>query len=300
MQTLSKSPLVVRTNLANYPVTHGIRSGQVTSPILHLDCCGPTSAHDGFKDMVRGNTYQAGELAIVTFLQARAAGKPWVMLPVTVLGRFQHHCIGYNQAMGVMHPRDLEGRKVGIRTYAQTTGLWVRGILQHHHGVDLDKITWMTVGEGHLSGFEDPPNCERLPQGASLADLMLSGELAAAIMGLDMPKDPRIVTLIPDPHAAAESWYAAEGVVPVNHVFAVHTDLAQNRPDVVQAMYDMLHSSRLLAPVATRLTHPIGMDGLRKTLGLAIDWAWEQKMIPRRMAVDELFDDTTANLLIPH
>lgn len=186
----------MRTNLADYPCTLALKRGLVSSGLVRLDCCGPKSAHDAFKDMVHGGVYDAGELALVTYLQARAYGKPVVMLPIAVLARVQHHCVGYNRERGVLSPRDIEGRKVGVRTYAQTTGLWVRGILQHEYGVDLDKVTWMTVGEGHLSEHPDPPNCQRLPAGRSLAQLMLDGEVAAAVVGLDMPADERIATLM--------------------------------------------------------------------------------------------------------
>lgn len=288
--------LTLKTNLADYPTTLALKAGRVRSDRVKLDFCGPKSAHDGFKPMVRDEAFDAGELAIVTCLQARALGKPWVMLPVTVLGRFQHHCIGYNRELGALQPRDIEGRKVGVRTYAQTTGLWVRGILQHEYGVDLDKVTWMTTGEGHLAELQDPANCRRLPAGASLAQLMLEGELDAAIMGLDMPSDPRIATLVPQPQAAAQAWYEREGVVPVNHVFVVHEAISRKHPEAVREVFRMLAESRALAPAELQKTHPIGLEANRKGLELAIEWAHEQKIIPRRLAVDELFDDTTASL----
>jgi 4,5-dihydroxyphthalate decarboxylase len=108
--------------------------------------------------MVRENAFDAGELAIVTFLQAKAYGKPYVLLPTPISGRFQHHCAGFNSDFGQVNPKDIEGKKVGVRTYTQTTALWIRGILRHEYGVDLDKVTWMTLGDGHLAEFSDPPN----------------------------------------------------------------------------------------------------------------------------------------------
>lgn len=298
MQNVSMQPLALRTNLADYPNTLAIKQRRVTSDVVHLDFSGaPRSAHDGFKPMVRNNAFDAGELAIVTYLQARAFRKPFVMLPVPVLGRRQHHCIGFNRELGHLDPRDIEGRKVGVRTYAQTTGLWVRGILQHEYGVDIDKVQWMTVDEGHLLEYRDPPNCERLPAGSSLAKMMLDGELAAAILGLEMPADPRIATLIPDPHAAAQRWCEREGLIPINHVFVVHESLSRERPDVVCEIFRMLAESRAQAPAAALETlPPLGLEANRKGLALAIDWAYEQKIIPRRLEVDELFDDTTASL----
>ncbi len=289
--------LKLRTNLQDYPQVAALKDGRVTSPVVTLDFCGPKVAHNGFKDLLRNNKYDASELAIVTYLQARAYDKPWVLIPAPVHGRFQHHCAGYNIEFGELSPRDIEGRLVGVRTYAQTTGLWIRGVLQHEYGVDLDKVTYLTVDEGHLAEYQDPPNCRRLPPGSDIGEMMLKGEVAAALMGNDLPKDPRVRTLVPDPHRAAQEWFRREGVVPINHLFVVHQDIARRNPDVVREIYRMLVEARNLAPAeATKDLPPMGYQANRKGIDLAIQWAFEQKIIPRRFAVDELFDDLTASL----
>jgi len=289
----------VKTNLADYPVTMAMKDGRVASSLVTLEYCGPKTAHDGFKPMLRENAFDAGELAIVTYLQAKAWGKPFVLLPIPISGRFQHHCIGFNHELGPLNPKEIEGRKVGVRTYAQTTGLWVRGILQHEYGVDLDKVTWLTIDESHLSEHHDPPNCQRLPAGAKLGEMMLSGEIAAAILGNDMPRDPRVRTLVPDAMAAARQWYQREGVIPINHMFVVRQDLSRERPDIVRDIFRMLVESRNLAADSAKTPiPPIGLDANRKGLEMAIHWSYEQKIIPRRLSVDELFDDTTAALTI--
>ena len=286
----------LRTNLADYPVTMALKRSEISSPLVEFDFCGPKVAHDGFKPMVRQNAFDAGELAIVTFLQAKAYGKPYVLLPAPISGRFQHHCIGYNNTGGVLKPRDIEGRKVGVRSYAQTTGLWVRGILQHEYGVDLDKVTWLTTDEGHLAEYQDPPNCQRLPKGTKIDEMLYAGEIAAAILGNDMPNDPRISTLVPDAPAAARQWYGREHVVPINHMFAVHRDLSKSRPDVVRELFKMIVASRAAAN-PTAVLPPFGLEANRKAIEMAIDWSCEQKIIPRRLSVDELFDDNTADLV---
>ena len=290
-------PLVLKTNLADSPVTRAIHDGRVSSDIVTLDCCGPDPAQNGFKDMVRRNLYDAGELAIVTYLQAKCYGKPWVLLPAPVSGRFQHHCAGYNRELGHLNPKDIEGRKVGVRTYAQTTGLWIRGILQHEYGVDLSKVTFYTVGEGHLEEYTDPDNCIRLPKGSNIGEMMLAGELAATLQGVDLPKDPRVERLVPDPFNAAKDWFAREGVVPINHIFVVHESVARDHPDAVREIYRMLKDSRALTEGGVPDPFPpLGFEANRKGLQLAIDWAFEQKIIPRKPSVDELFSDLTANL----
>lgn len=286
----------LRTNLADYAVTKALKDGRVRSELAQLDFCGPTPAHNGFKAMVRESAFDCGELAIVTFLQAKAYGKPFVMLPAPISGRFQHHCAGYNIDFGEVRPKDIEGQRVGVRTYSQTTALWIRGILRHECGVDLDKVTWMTLGEGHLAEYSDPANCQRLPKGSSIPELMMAGELKAALLGEDMPKDPRVRTLVPDAQAAAKDWFAREGVVPINHMFVVHQELSRQRPDVVRELYRMVAQSRALAEGVPAVFPPLGLQANRKGLQLAIDWALDQKILPRRLSVDELFDDVTANL----
>jgi 4,5-dihydroxyphthalate decarboxylase len=291
------SALTLNTNLSDYPVTLAMKDGRVASKLVTLDFCGPKVANEGFKPMVRENAFAAGELAIVTYLQAKAYGKPFVMLPIPISGRFQHHTIGYNKDLGHLNPKDIEGRKVGVRTYSQTTGVWVRGILQHEYGVDLDKVTWLTLDDAHLSEHCDPSNVQLLPAGARLAKMMFDGEIAAAILGGEMPKDPRVQTLIPDAKAAAQEWFAREGVVPLNHVFVVRQELSRERPDVVREIYRMLCESRSLAAESAKIIDlPIGVEQNRKGLELAIDWSLEQKIIPRRLSVDELFDDTMLSL----
>jgi 4,5-dihydroxyphthalate decarboxylase len=297
MSDVAADVLTLRTNLADYPVTKAMKDGRVTSDLVRLDYCGPEQAHNGFKDMVRRNQYDAGELAIVTYLQAKCYGKPYIALPAPISGRFQHHCAGFNKELGWLDPKDIEGKQVGVRTYAQTTGLWVRGILQHEHGVDLDKVTWMTVGDGHLEEYSDPPNCVRLPKGSDIGQMMLDGELAATLQGVDLPKDPRVQRLVPDPFEAAKDWYARVGVVPINHLFVVHEDVSRKHPGVVREIYRMIRESRDLTEGGLPDPFPpLGLEANRKGLELAIDWSYEQKIIPRRLSVDELFDDTTANL----
>ncbi|MDE8350258.1 MAG: hypothetical protein POG74_12410 [Acidocella sp.] len=291
------SPTILKTNLAQYPVTMAIRDGRVHSDLVTLDCCGPKEAHNGFKPLLRENAFDCGELAIVTYLQAKIYKKPYVILPIPVSGRFQHHCAVFNKELFNLTPKDIEGKKVGVRTYAQTTGLWVRGILRHECGVDLDKVTWMTGGEGHLAEYIDPPNCVRLPKGSNIGQMMLDGELTATLQGNDAPVDPRVQYLVPDAKAAAKAWYARTGIVPINHMFVVHEKLSRERPDIVREIFRMLLESRNLTEGGVPVPYPpVGLEANRKGLQLAIDWAVDQKIIPEKITVDELFDDTTATL----
>lgn len=290
--------LTLPTNLADYPVTLALKEGRVSSPVVTLDFQGPKSASNGFKDMIRRDRYLAGELAIVTFLQAKCWNKPYVMLPFPVSGRTQHHCIGYNRERGTIMPKDIQGQKVGVRSYAQTTGLWVRGVLQHDYGVDLDTIEWLTITDAHLTEYDDPANVTRLPAGSDLAQMMFDGEIAAALMGNEMPNDPRVATLIPDAIEEGARWAQREGFVPINHMFVVHRDVARERPDAVREIFRLLAKSRSAAPESvTAKLPPVGVEANRKGIQMAIDLALEQRIIPRRLSVDELFDGVPDDLL---
>lgn len=291
--------LTLPTNLADYPSTMALKEGRVSSPVVTLDFQGPKSASGGFKDMIRRDTYLAGELAIVTYLQAKCWDKPYVMLPFPVSGRTQHHCIAYNRDLGAIRPKDIEGKKVGVRSYAQTTGLWVRGLLQHEYGVDLDKVEWLTITDAHLTEYADPANVSRLPAGSDLAQMMFDGEIAAALMGNEMPKgDPRVATLIPDAMEEGARWVERNGFIPINHMFVVHRDVARDNPDAVREIYRMLSESRAQAPEAVLAKlPPVGLEANRKGIQMAIDLALEQRIIPRRLSVEELFDGVPADLL---
>jgi len=292
-------PVTLRTNLADSALTKPLKSGAIESSLVKFDFAGPKVAHDAFKPMVRDGAYDAGELAIVTYLQAREFGKPLVLLPAVMVGRFQHHCIGYNADLNTLTPKDIEGKRVGIRSYTQTTGVWVRGILQHEYDVDLNRVTWCCMDDAHLAEYRDPPIVERLPKGGkSIPQMLLDGDIDAAILGNDMPKDPRIKTLIPDPQEAARAWCQKYNAMPINHLFVVKSALSKERPDVVREVYRMLEESRKAADLTEANAQALrfGLAPNRKAIELAAQYAYEQKVITRRFSVEELFDEVTLKL----
>jgi 4,5-dihydroxyphthalate decarboxylase len=291
-------PVTLKVNLADYPVTHALRTGDVKSDLVAFDFVGPKVAYEGFKPMVRDAKFDAGELAIVTFLQAKAYGKPLVLLPAVVMGRFQHQCIGYNTTRGELKPDAIQGRRFGIRSYTQTTGVWIRGVLQHECGIDPEKVTWVCWDDAHLAEYRDPPHVERVPPGSKKIDqMLLDGDIDGAIVG-ELPVDPRVRPLFPDPQGAARDWAKKHGTVPINHLFVVSEELSKTRPDVVRETYRVLLQAKKVAPPHPSGIdfHPFGVSALRKPLELIIQYAFEQKIISRPFAVDELFDETTRTL----
>ena len=147
----------------------------------------------------------------------------------------------------------------------------------------------------HVTEYRDPPFVERASGEKKLDQMLLDGDVDAAIMG-DLPKDPSIRSLIPDPDAAAKAWHAKHGAVQINHIFVVNQELSETRPDVVQEIFRLLLASKQAGPAATNESLPFGVDKMRKPLEMIAQYALEQKIIPRAVTVDELFDDTTRKL----
>jgi 4,5-dihydroxyphthalate decarboxylase len=286
----AKASPALRTVLGNYPHTLPLKRGEISSPAVRLDFVDVKPTHLAFKPMVRELAYDVCEMAIVTFLMAKAYGKPLALLPAVMLGRFQHHCMLYNSERGTLTPQTLAGRRVGVRAYSQTTGVWLRGILANDYGVDLDSVRWVTFEDAHVAEYRDPPQIERGPAGKDLTDMLLAGEIDAAIYGAELPADPRLKSVIPEPEAAAQAWHRKHGVAPVNHLVVVKTDLVRTQPHVVAEVCRLLAAAKRAAPAASGIDPaPFGVAANRPALELIVDYCLQQRMIPRRFSVDELF-----------
>jgi 4,5-dihydroxyphthalate decarboxylase len=292
--------LMLRAHLSDRPNTHAIHTGEVSSPILSLNVCGPTkSVSRGFPMLLRDRAFDFSELSLMTYLQARATGLPFVLLPAVVFGRFQHNTIWYRADLGTLAPRDLEGLRIGVRAYTVTTVIWARGILQNEYGLDPGKVTWVVNESSHLPGFKDPANVAfNELKGRSLEQSLLDGDIHAAILN-GPPKDPAgLKPIFPDPDSEALAWHKKTGVTSINHLAVVSSELSKERPDIVRELFDMLKKARDLAPGKHFGidTTPFGVDANRRNIELAIEFSFQQGIIPRRLSVDELFDETTASL----
>jgi 4,5-dihydroxyphthalate decarboxylase len=285
-------PVVLHSLLGNHPNTKALKSGQVSSPLVSFDYFEVKVANTQFKAMVRDCKYDFGELAIVTFLQAKHYGKPYLLLPATIVGRNQHHTIFYNADKGALKPSDLNGKRVGVRAYTQTTGCWVRGFLAEDYGVDLDSVTWVTFEDAHLAEYRDPPNVQRAPEGKVLKQMLLDGEIDAAILG-DVAEEGPLKHLIPDHESAGREWARRHGGVPINHLAVMREEIVKSRPDVVREVYRVLKESRAAADLPSGADDPLrfGIGAIRQSLEQINANAVKQKLIPRAFSADELFED---------
>jgi 4,5-dihydroxyphthalate decarboxylase len=283
----------------DYPQTRALKRGEVKSDRIALNFSDIKPANRFFKPMVRELKFDISEMAIATYLQAKAYGKPLTLLPATIMGRFQHNTIVYSAARGTLTPADLPGKRVGVRSYSQTTITWVRGILSNDYGVDVDRIHWVSQEDGHVAEYKEPPGVERAPPQKDLLQMLRDGEIDAAIYGANLPNDPNLKSVIPDPDAAAAKWYAHHKAVPINHMVVATETLSRSDPEAMREVFRLLAESKRAAglPKPGGIDFlPFGFEACRPTLEIMIKYTLQQKLVPRALDVEELFDVTTRSL----
>ncbi|MGM4921831.1 ABC transporter substrate-binding protein [Tardiphaga sp. 804_B3_N1_9] len=279
----------LRILLGDHPHTAALKSGAITSDLVELDFADYKPTNKGFKPMVRDGAFDIAEMAIVTYLMARSYDKPMVLLPDVMMARHQFGFAVTNPGAGIAGPKDLEGKRVGIRSFTTTTGAWLRGMLANDYGVNLDAIEWITFEDPHVAEYVD--STTRAPAGKAIMQMLFDGELDA-VLG-EKSDDPRVAQLFPDVAAAEKAWLARHGVVPINHMVVVSKQLSDTRPDVVREVHRMLEASRA---AAAGKSLSFDADAMNRSLALIADYSAQQGLIPRRFSVDELFDDVTRAL----
>jgi 4,5-dihydroxyphthalate decarboxylase len=217
-----------------------------------------------YRQMVRELAFDVCELAPVTCLMALALGVPISPIPVFLDRRFHHGDLYCAPDSGVTTPRDLEGRRVGVRAYSVSTGVWGRGLLVEEHGVNLDSVTWVVDDEDHLP-FPERGNIERVSGGVSLSELLRSSRIDAAFTGnagtgrAGKPRAGWTTTdggagraplgaepypLFPQPRLEARRSFASTGIYPLHSVIVVRTELVVRDPRLATELYDAFVSSK--------------------------------------------------------
>jgi 4,5-dihydroxyphthalate decarboxylase len=270
-----------------------------------------------FRRMVRGNEFDICEMAITTYLCARAFGKPMTAVPVFLIRAFHHGAILAHTKSGIRTPKDLEGKRVGVnRGYTVTTGVWARAILQREYGVDLNRITWVLSGDEHVAEYRPPSNVVPIEPGKKMSDMLATGELAAAI-GVEVDS-PDVRPLIPDAFEAGVAALRRRGLYPINHTVVIRNELIAAHPQLAADVFDAFAAAKnvyIERLKGGRIEKPTEMDELHKRVmqitgdplpyGIApnrqvieelIGHALAQGIITKPMTVEELFVPSTRSL----
>ena len=309
--------LKLKTAIATSGQTAALKDGTVRPRTFDFEFEDVPIIINAFRRMVRGLEFDISEMAITTYICARAHGKRFTALPVFVMRAFHHGAILHNINSGIRSPKDLEGRRVGVnRGYTVTTGLWARSILQHEYGVDLSRITWVLSGDEHVAEYVPPSNVVPLEKGKKLEDMLVSGEIGAAT-GVQVDA-PNVKPLIPNAQEAGFDAFRQRGLYPINHMVVVKDDLLDTHPtlgpDIFNAFAEAkrlylqrLKDNQIEAPTpsdklfrrimdVTGDPLPYGIEPNRGVLETVIRHSVEQGIISRAFTVEELFAPTTHKL----
>ena len=310
--------------VAEYPHTSAIRNGSIPIEGVDAEIITVKPQIGAFRRMVRGVEFDVCELAPTTYIIARAYGAPFVALPIFVLRRFHHSGLLVRPGSGIKVPKDLEGRKVGVRAYSVTTGVWTRAVLINEFGLDSSKVTWVVDDEEHVTQMKLPANVIHTAEGESLADMMAKGELAAGFhgnAGVGRSGSPtggwkELEADYPDlfPNAAEleAEWYQRTRIYPMHGTIVVKDSVLAEHPWVAKSLFDAFSRAKnewlagLDASTATDPSDkkylelqkivghdplPYGMAANLPTIQALEETAFKQELTPRRMSIEELFVD---------
>jgi 4,5-dihydroxyphthalate decarboxylase len=288
----SAEPCSLSLAIGSYPHTLALKSGRVASQKLRLQFEDIAPINRAFAPMVREGRFDVSEIAIATFLQAKAFGKPVVLLPIAAAARFQESALLCRVDGAIRGPADLAGRRVGVRAYSQTTGLWLRGRLADDFGLRPQDIRWITYEGAHVLEFVDPAFVERASPGKELLTMLRDGELDAVIVGNDVPSDPTLSTVFPDPRAAANTFWEKHRFVPINHMIVARREIAERRPDLVKELFALFAASKAASDAANQMRDgaPIGREAVAPSIAMALRLAEEQGLLPRPLKLDEVWE----------
>ncbi len=326
----ANAPLPLKIAIATYGHTAALKGGRIAIQGVTPDFIEVKPIIAAFRRMVRDVEFDVCEMAPATYMIARAAGAPFKALPVFIFRRFHHAGLVYRDDAGISKPKDLEGKKVGVRAYSVTTGIWTRGILANEYGVDTSKVTWVVDDEEHVTSLRLPPNVVHASPGRSLVDMMAAGELQAAftdnagIGRAGAPKEgwqasgqPRAATyreLFEDAPRLEQEWFGRTGIYPVHGLIVVKDKLLADYPWLAKSLFKAFvdskerylqrleagesvsdkddHYRKMAAIVGDPL--PYGVKANLPAIEALITYSFQQGLLAQRFPVDAMFVDPEA------
>ncbi len=309
-----KLTLVTRTQVGNAALKDGtVKPKTFTPDFVEVD---PLIA--AFRRMVRGHEFDITEMAITTYMAAKAYGKPFTAVPVFIVRAFHHGAILVNKNAGIASPKDLAGKKVGVnRGYTVTTGVWARGIMQDEYGLDLSKVNWVLSGDEHVEEYKAPSNVTPMEKGKKMEDMLISGELAAAI-GVSVDH-PDVGPLIANAEEAGFAALQRTGHYPINHLIVIKDELIASRPGLARDVFEVFAEAKKLyvdklkagqvelkgdAKMHKRVMEitggdpmPYGIEPNRKNVENLIAHAKTQGILSGNERIEDLFAKETLDLI---
>jgi len=305
----------------DYDLTRPLVDGRVRPEGIDLIALTMPSPERHWR-MIRNREFDVCELSMCQYLVSKAKGEPLMAIPVFPHRRFRHSYIFVNAKAGIRGPKDLEGKKVGLRSSQNTAGLWIRGMLQHYYGVSLKKIRWVTQDEEPVSTkAKTGLKIERVTPGDDIDKMLVRGELAAAIYPDILPSfsrgDKAVKRLFDDPIAEEKRFFKDTGFFPIMHTVVIKMDVLERFPWIAKSLQAAFQQSkdvcfhRMEDPRKVSLAwfmhyweeqlQVLGPDpwvyGLKenqKSLESMIVYAHEQGLIPRKFKLNELFVEHAA------
>ena len=317
------SKLKLDLAIGDYPHTAAILSGAIPIEGIEPNFIRVVPQIAAYRRMVRQVEFDVCDIAPTTYIIALAFGAPFIALPIFVMRRFHHSGLLVRPDAGIRHPKDLEGRKVGVRAYSVTTGVWVRGILIDEYGVDSSKITWVVDDEEHVTQLKLPANVVHTREGRSLADMMAEGELVAGLEGNAgigrsgsptgggwQVREANYPELFPNAEELEAAWYRRTGIYPIHGTIVIKDEILKQHPWVARSLFDAFSKAKAqwLAKLDSgdadsaadkkyrKLREIVGADPLPygtkanlPSIEALADTAFKQMLTPRRMKTTDAF-----------
>ena len=270
----------IKLAIGSYEHTIGLKSGSPLGPHIHLDFQEFLTINRAFAPMVREACFDISEMALATFLLARAYDKPLVLLPVIMAARFQQTALLCRRASELQSPAALRGRRVGIRSYSQTSGVWLRGIIGDDYLVRADEIEWVTLEGAHVAEYDDPPWVTRATAGSDLMQMLKQNELDAVILGNDLAEDNETRPLIPELPSSIERYWRHHKFIPANHVLTARRELVEQYPEIVIALMRWFIKQSHKFYSNGHSNAAIGRAALTPSVTAMVKYCREQEILP--------------------
>jgi 4,5-dihydroxyphthalate decarboxylase len=307
--------------IGDYEHTRDLASGRVSVQGATLNVLTLTP-EEAFFRFTHFREWEVSEMSMGKYVSLRSQDDESIAaIPVFPSRVFRHSMIYVRDGGKLARAEQLKGARVGVPEWAQTAVIYARGYLGRQAGVPLDAVDWVQAGVNEAGRVEKvklklPAGVRLKPEpGRSLNDMLLAGDLDAVLSA----RPPRslgqgIRRLFPDYETAEEAYFRETGVFPIMHVVVIKADVLARHPWLAMNLYKAFEEAKRrsierlsditashapfawLAPYAERMKAlfgedfwPYGLERNRKTLQAFVDFAFEQGVCHRKLAVEELF-----------